>query len=47
MFIFERERERGESWGGTERSEDRGSEVGSELTADSLIWGSNSKTTRS
>ena len=39
MFIFERGRER---WGGAEREEDRGSKVGSALTAESLMQGSNS-----
>ena len=47
MFIyFERERQ-SMSWGGAEREEDRGSEAGSVLTAESPRWGSNSQTVRS
>ena len=42
MFIFERECEKG-----AEREEDRGSEAGSTLTAESLLWGLNSQTVRS
>ena len=34
------------SRGGAERKGDRGSEAGSVLTADSLMWGSNSPTER-
>ena len=41
IFIFERERERA-SRRGAERQGDRGSEVGSALTAASLMWGLNS-----
>ena len=46
MFIFERERASG---GGVQRGGDRGSEAGSVLTAESLIWvwGLNSRTARS
>ena len=48
MFIFERRRKsmhvnRGEA----EREGDRGSEAGSVLTAESLMWGLNSQTVRS
>ena len=46
-FIFERERARGRMSGGEHREGDRGSEVGSMLTADSPTWGSNSRTVRS
>ena len=42
MFIFEREQV-GEGW----RERDRGFEVGSEMTAVSLIWGSKSQILRS
>ena len=34
------------SGGGAEREGDRGSEVGSTLTAESLLWGLNSHTMR-
>ena len=45
MFIyFDRD---SASKGGTEREGDRGSEAGSGLTAESLMWGSNSQTLRS
>ena len=52
MFIFEREREtererESANRGGAEREGDRGSEMGSPLTAKSLMWGSNSRTVRS
>ena len=44
----ESERERERAWGsGREKEEDRGSKVGSMLTAVSSMWGSNSQTTRS
>ena len=48
MFIYIRERE-GERMrgGGAEREEDRGSEAGSVLTAESLMRGSNPRTMRS
>ena len=45
MFIYFWERERA-SRGGAERG-DRGSKAGSELSAQSLMWGSNSQTVRS
>ena len=35
------------SGGGAEEEGDRGSEAGSKLTADSLMWGSNSQAVRS
>ena len=35
------------SGGGAEREGDRGSEAGSALTAESLMWGLNSRTARS
>ena len=44
LFIFERE---STSRGGAETEEDRGSKVGSVLTATSPMWGSNSWTVRS
>ena len=40
MFIFDRTNACG---GGAEREGDRGSEAGSALTAESPIWGSNSR----
>ena len=43
-FMFEKESVSGE---GAESGEDRGSEAGSALTAESLMWGSNSRTVRS
>ena len=49
MLVFEREREMMMmmSRGGAEREGDRRSEVGSVLTAESLIRGLNSQTVRS
>ena len=50
MFIFERERERERdtaSRGGAEREGDRGSKVGSTLTAKNWVQGSNPQTARS
>ena len=47
-FIFERERERESTGGGgAEREEDGGSEAGPALTAESLMWGLNSRIMRS
>ena len=46
IYLFEREKER-TSGEGTERLGDRGSEAGSVLTVESLMWGSNSLTVRS
>ena len=47
MFIFETERESVRVRGGAEREGYRGSEVGSTLTAGSLMWDLNSQTARS
>ena len=49
LFILrQRGKEREREWGrGREQEGDRGSEAGSVLTAESPMWGSNSRTTRS
>ena len=44
MFIFEREKEIECKRGGAEREGDTKSEAGSRLSAQSLMWGSNSPT---
>ena len=46
MLIFERERE-SMSRGEAEREGDKGSKVGTMLTVERLMWGSNSQTVRS